>query len=248
MRDTQARINAQIDGIRSVATAFTGSWLRHSNAPDRLPQVFSKLAVVCDKAITDFERQRIETGDQHTLACKSGCDHCCRHETVVATPLEVFALAAWIRENRTVLEIHRIKERAEAYLEHFRTNDPSCLPCPVLENGGCQGYGGRPLICRGYHSFSLDSCRRKYRGLDDTIPHNRPAYLAAGHMRGSISAKISEHNLPAPQVVLGAALAIALRDEQGLERWLSGENLFEGLEFKLPYGAHRSEIEYIKTH
>ncbi|MBS1717442.1 MAG: YkgJ family cysteine cluster protein [Armatimonadetes bacterium] len=231
----QAQIDAQLDGIRLVASAFAGSWLHHSNPSDRLPKVFSKLAISCDDAISEFERQRVATGDTFTLACKSGCDYCCR-QFVVATPMEVFALVAWLKENRTPSEIDQIRQRANSYLELFLDNDPSLLnyPCPVLEGGMCQGYGGRPFICRGYHSFNLEACEKKYEKGDSstTIPFNRPAYLTAAYMRISVAARIADLKYPSAQVFLGPALAVVLRLDDGLERWLKGENLFSGLEFK----------------
>ncbi|MBS1717444.1 MAG: YkgJ family cysteine cluster protein [Armatimonadetes bacterium] len=235
MKEEQEKIKGQLDGIRMVASAFANSWLRHSDPASRLPTVFSKLAISCDDAIFAFERQRVEFGDQNTVACKSGCDYCCR-QLVVATPMEVFALIAWIRENRTDGEINEIKDRAERYLELFLSNDPSLptSPCPVLKDGLCSGYGGRPFICRGYHSFDLGACETKFKqeNADLGIPHNHPAYLTATLMRNEVAAKISELSRPSPQVYLGPAVAIALREECCLDRWLAGENVFAGLEYK----------------
>ena len=71
------------------------------------------------------------------IACRDGCDGCCRHLSLF--PVEAAALAAALRELPR-LERQRLRERARDY--------PPNHPCPLLEGHRCTLYAARPLICR----------------------------------------------------------------------------------------------------
>jgi Fe-S-cluster containining protein len=109
----------------------------------------------------EFERNRREYGER--IHCGKGCCDCCS-QLFQITEVE----AAYI--SRAVKELppeqrQRLCERARQYLPRREEllsakNVPDAwgslpppglrLPCPALENGACQIYNHRPLICRKY--------------------------------------------------------------------------------------------------
>lgn len=79
----------------------------------------------------------IEDDFRQVLACRRGCDACCRHLTLFWVEGIALALAA----QRLPADVgHRLRQRARS----SRPEDP----CPLLEDGGCVLYPDRPLICR----------------------------------------------------------------------------------------------------
>ena len=71
------------------------------------------------------------------MACRKGCDGCCRH--IAVFPVE----AAYLAKAVACLPA------AEATAVRIRArNTPADGPCPLLIDGACQVYAARPLICR----------------------------------------------------------------------------------------------------
>jgi uncharacterized protein len=96
-----------------------------------------------------------------TLACRPGCDSCCRLETVF--PLEADAVYQALRQLPTAL-LEELSARPEA-------GDASC---PLLHAGRCAIYAERPLICRTHGlpllleqdgATRIDHCPRNFAGL-----------------------------------------------------------------------------------
>jgi len=87
------------------------------------------------------------------LACREGCDDCCRHISIF--PVEAAALSMGLRELPKD-EGARIRELARA---------ASANACPLLENGRCLLYAARPIICRT-HGFPLLADREEAKAID----------------------------------------------------------------------------------
>ncbi|MCW7753561.1 YkgJ family cysteine cluster protein [Desulfobotulus sp. H1] len=79
----------------------------------------------------------IRSGVGDSMACRKGCDGCCRHISIFMVEACWLVLAL---EALTGPERSRIRERA-------RHADPEGC-CPLLEEGCCVLYAARPLICR----------------------------------------------------------------------------------------------------
>lgn len=97
-----------------------------------------------------------------SIACRRGCDDCCRHLSLF--PVEGAALAAAVA-GLPPAEAEQIRRRA-------RASHPDG-PCPLLEAGACLLYVARPLICRthgmpllaaGENGRSIDFCPRNFQG------------------------------------------------------------------------------------
>lgn len=109
----------------------------------------------------EFDRNRLVHGSR--IHCRAGCSECC-HQLFQITEPE----AAQIRYGLDKLDsgtVERMRERARKYLpareeltrrgaepEGWGSLPPpgSRLACPALEDGMCQIYPYRPLICRKY--------------------------------------------------------------------------------------------------
>ena len=109
----------------------------------------------------EFERNRRLYGEK--IHCRNGCSDCCSQMFQV-TELEAAYISRAVK--RLPPEVRkRLSERARRYLPERekllesrsvpdawgRLPPPGLrLPCPALEDGACQIYSHRPLICRKY--------------------------------------------------------------------------------------------------
>ena len=71
------------------------------------------------------------------MACRKGCDHCCRH--IAVFPVEAANLYRALSKAPAGVRA-AIRERARAA--------PADGPCPLLDSGACRLYDARPVICR----------------------------------------------------------------------------------------------------
>ena len=97
------------------------------------------------------------------LACRAGCDSCCRHLTLF--PVEAHALALAL-QSLPIAEQETIRKRA-----HAATPDA----CPLLADGMCLLYAARPLICRTHglpllmvteNTKTVDYCPLNFTGVE----------------------------------------------------------------------------------
>lgn len=93
-------------------------------------QLAAKVAELCG---------RIEERCREHLACRQGCDSCCRHLSLFW--VEAVALAWALKQAEPTLA-QTIRRQA-----HEGVPDG---PCPLLLGGGCLLYAARPLICRSH--------------------------------------------------------------------------------------------------
>ncbi|ALC17060.1 iron-sulfur cluster-binding oxidoreductase [Desulfuromonas soudanensis] len=107
--------------------------------------------------------RRIEAAYGQHLACRKGCDSCCRHLSLFR--VEGVALARALAGQDPGL-VTRIRERA-------RKATPDG-PCPLLEDGACLLYAARPMICRTHglplifsegEGRRVDFCPQNFQGL-----------------------------------------------------------------------------------
>ena len=118
-------------------------------------------AEVCAGYEAEFARNRELHGER--IQCRSGCDACCS-QLFQITEIEAAVVSEGLRSLESALR-ERIETRARAYLperarlvaEHGLIEGWGSLPpegtrlaCPALEDGACQIYEHRPLICRKF--------------------------------------------------------------------------------------------------
>lgn len=108
----------------------------------------------------------VENAYAQHLACKAGCDSCCRHLSLF--PVEAHALT------------HAVAGLPPAEAQRLRQQVKSAAPdrCPLLLDGLCFLYEYRPLICRTHglpllikegEGTRVDCCPLNFTGIE-TLP------------------------------------------------------------------------------
>lgn len=112
-------------------------------------------------ARVDAHIKQVETKYSNEIACKKGCDDCCRFLNLF--PVEAFALSA-----------------AFCQMDNFSQNlimkglEKGTEGCPLLIGGQCMLYEARPIICRthGYPLYFekdgetlVDFCPKNFNGM-----------------------------------------------------------------------------------
>ena len=157
--------------------------------------------------------------------CAKGCHHCC-HTYVSATIPEVLRLARVIRENNLPVEgIISAAPRAKAIGQDGRFMDR--VSCPLLADGACTGYVGRPLACRTMLSQSLQACLQYFPITGSgALLYSGGARESRGRVEMILAAALSLAGLPQTHIELIQGLALALEHDDIEERWLKGEDVF----------------------
>lgn len=102
----------------------------------------------------DLFRLQAESKYASHLACKPGCDGCCRHLTLF--PVEALAIASALRMLPA--------EQAAALRKQARAANMEGA-CPLLLDGLCGLYDSRPLICRT-HGLPVVTAHEGVRQVD----------------------------------------------------------------------------------
>lgn len=126
------------------------------NELDNLLKNYTDLTARVDKHI-----QRLARVHEDHLACKKGCDECCRHLSLF--PVEAFAVSRAF-DGLDALSRKKVLEQAEQ--NHGQ--------CPLLVDHVCMVYQARPIICRthGYPLYMekqgqamVDFCPKNFKGI-----------------------------------------------------------------------------------
>lgn len=167
--------------------------------------------------------------DAKKMACKKGCDWCCYINVDASVP-EVIALVAHIRATYTGEQLAELKQRvADAYSKTAGL-DPqqrvrAHVPCPLLTAGGqCSVYQRRPLVCRGWNSTSVNSCKSIHIEdvRDDKVYQFAELVRFADAMQSGIAAGLRNVGLRPGFINLIAGLHILLNDPTAADSWLAG--------------------------
>jgi Fe-S-cluster containining protein len=169
--------------------------------------------------------------------CKMGCSYCC-HQTVLASPYELFYLADFVQKKFTGSALSGILDKAEAKTATTAKLGIDKLlqykqPCPLLHTTGgfCRAYQARPLACRIYLSSSAKSCKDDLENpTDDSIfPQLYDFPLRAGRMMNEgFQARIRkgrETNLQIFENTIEEGLLTALNPKT-FDSWMKGQNVF----------------------
>lgn len=161
--------------------------------------------------------------------CRAGCAMCC-HLRVAATAAEVFGLVDYLARTLPAERVDALRERISATAAQVHALQPGArlttnLACPVLVDGRCSGYAGRPLNCRAYHSLDVEACRASFEHPEDmSLGHPQDAAVARvneGVQRGFIDA-LADAGLDDTQYELATALAEAFEHPERREAFLAG--------------------------
>lgn len=197
------------------------------------PRLDNLMAELFQFAGQTFDALAAKDPPRRTIACESGCAHCC-HFYVQVTPLEAVRIARLLRANLPPDGLARLRERVHDAYTRVRGKDAAARmvlaePCPLLENGRCSIYADRPFVCRGANSADAAACRNGLRNPQSVpVPmyvHQRQVYAAVGQgaADGLRDAGLRPHLLE-----LVSALKLALEFDDPVAAWRSGKLDFAG--------------------
>lgn len=151
----------------SEADAMFRQGLGNLSQPSDMIRLASRLLDLCNDVSDHLNHLCIVK----PVACRNGCDTCCR-SLIQVNP--IFAHLALDHAQRTFTP-----DRLEQLHQRLLTGVPFC---PFLFDGVCSIYEQRPMVCRGYYSLDVALC------LAGTFCEDNPAYQgddghAAHHYR-----------------------------------------------------------------
>ena len=175
---------------------------------------------------------RTPAGVRATVACRAGCGACC-HVPVDVQAHEVFFAAEHMQLNFSDdaltgalarLDAHR--DRVAAFAEGAR--DSSRQACPLLSEGSCSIYDGRPQPCHTHHSSDADVCAEH---LADPSVDLEKVYIPALRARMfavmlGVDESLEAHVYDERSYDFGSALHEALTNSLCLPRWLRRQAAF----------------------
>lgn len=124
------------------------------NRLDNYRELVARVDELCHKTAAEYSRH---------LACKPGCDSCCRHLSLF--PVEGAAL---------VEALHKLPADQAAKIREKAAAASPDGHCPLLEEGRCLLYTSRPIICRTHglpllisngSNQQVDFCPRNFRDI-----------------------------------------------------------------------------------
>jgi hypothetical protein len=166
-------------------------------------------------------------------ACKAGCCWCC-YQPVAVWPLEVFALAEWLRANRTIGELGVLQERlredgAERDRQRAEGRRTTRVRCALLGlDDRCTAYSMRPSACIGCNASDAAQCEAWVKGDDNAggLYNGSQVAMAVAITKGTAAALTHRGGPAAGEVDFHSALLAALEGREGaLEAWLGGADL-----------------------
>ncbi len=182
----------------------------------------------------EMERTYAETPAKvrGTVACRAGCAHCCSVAVDVQAH-EVFFAAEHIQVNfppaglagviaRTAAHRTRVAGLSSEKRAHL------LVPCPLLHEGHCSIYQGRPEACRAHHTNDAAACAA--HAIDPAVAIERN-YIPALRSRMfavmlGLDEAIEAAGYDGRSYDFGSALHEALTNSLCLVRWLRRQPAF----------------------
>src|SRR5205823_15057735 len=112
--------------------------LRDPAAASPSAAAVAHIGAVFDRSVPENARK--------SIACRSGCAHCCR-QRVAVTAIEAFALAHVLRGRSSLAATVAAADARTRGLDGKQRLD-AAIECPLLVEQKCSVYPARPLVCR----------------------------------------------------------------------------------------------------
>jgi len=220
---------------QSIATASrdnVGSIIGQGRVPERALEIAVSGFFLADHLTRRFEA---EAELPHPVACQAGCDSCCYNQ-VELTPPEALLIGHHIAQQFPQVEKDLLLDHVARIMEIIKAMGPAEsaarrreIPCPLLRNRTCSVYPARPLVCRAMHGLDREGCIAELR----TGSLAGSQYYAHRHeIAVSVSAGLREgckvSGLQSGTLNLTRALHDFFSQENAVERWINGEEVFGG--------------------
>lgn len=216
----------RFDLFEHTVTGMT-SRVQGIDSPERLMTALRWGLAELDRAYDDAPA-RVRA----SVACRSGCDACCRvpvdvqaHEVLYAADHILLHFAPDALE-KIVSDLAAHRARVAAFAPGQR--DTSRQACPLLRDGACSIYAGRPQPCRAHHTRDADVCAAY---MTDPTVDIEAVYIPA--LRGrmfavmlGVDAALEAAGYDERSYDFGSALHEALTNSRCLPAWLRREPTF----------------------
>jgi Fe-S-cluster containining protein len=167
-----------------------------------------------------------------TVACRAGCDFCCRVPVDVQAH-EVFFAADHIQVHFSPKALAEVIARLAAHrgrIAALTTGERavSRSPCVLLQAGSCSIYAGRPEACRAHHTSDAAVCEAH---MADPAVNLSKVYIPALRARMfavmlGIDEALEAAGYDERSYDFGSALHEALTNSLCLARWLRRQPAF----------------------
>jgi len=182
------RSAAHIEAVNSLSCYFS-TFFSENPSSTTLYAMQQQVYKIHEIGVSSLEKAVMK---ERSFDCAGGCDSCCHATDVGITPSELFYLANHISRNN--LHVYRGKFNIPPRKDEMD-------PCPMLDNGWCTVYEGRPLSCRYILSTDVNSCLKRKMSLRGGAKLPPPF----SHFRSSIAAAqfilFRKHNLDGPGLI-----------------------------------------------
>lgn len=198
------------------------------------PADFHRAARRAQQRLDQLFASMMEDEDRLPVACSAGCSWCC-HLKVETRAHDIFALAAWVRENFAPDALEALLGRLRAHAgrlaglsveQQLRINNP----CPLLgPDGRCTAYAGRPATCRIVHSADVKPCIYAYEHpeeLDAPSGWDMDLRLGQRVANDGVAFAFHEAGYDTQLYHLSAGLLEALTDPDTHTRWMARQPAF----------------------
>ena len=214
------------DELRVYAAEFHDATdiVEHGPDTDTLARLVANAHSWAD-TIIDQSRQKGQR------ACHAGCAWCCYLPVVLVTAAEALHLAAWLHSHCSDAELDALRQRLTDRIQRQQAPPDAPQPplaCPLLRNNRCMAYEARPLKCRGWNSLRLTDCEQAYGHGPSAhrVPIDSHAFVMGNAVLNGLSDSVTKAGLDGTHYELCQALAQALAQPDGAERWQKGEKVF----------------------
>lgn len=169
--------------------------------------------------------------------CSAGCSTCCMTASVDVTGIEAIAVSDFIQSHLNEDTVSRIKNRLQKVTQRRRDQMKGLAPqrpvaCSMLaEDGKCQIYAARPLICSGVFSTNRQACldageTAQNGDISGTVPLDLDAIQATGGISGSLQRILVENGLDGNLYEMGSAVLEVFDLPDALRKYLAAEDIF----------------------
>jgi len=181
------------------------------------------------------------------LACRQGCAHCCKQSVLVYAP-EAFRIAALMRERAEAAAAMRdAAERLSG--SKYGGGNVRWMSCPLLSDDSCSVYEARPLNCRAFVAIDVRECISTFVMMGKfavRMPVPITNMRTFCHLLMMAALRLARKSDAAYE--MNAAVSRILDVPDAETRWLSGEDIFEGLAQEVPIAPEiEAEIQRLVT-
>ncbi|MGY8769094.1 MAG: YkgJ family cysteine cluster protein [Pirellulales bacterium] len=208
----------------------------HSHLLKIFPSKPSDSAIDLIDSLRDLQvNTNAQSSDSQNRECGAGCSACCFTVAVDVTAIEALACAEYLTSCVGLEEVNVIKNRLNKLTQRRRLMSDeqrrkTKLRCGLLdEQGLCQVYPVRPLICAGVFSLDQSACNEAASAVGEEekcIPLDRPAKVGTMGISAALQQALVKKKLDGNLYELNSAVLCGLETENAMERFLQGEDIF----------------------